>query len=178
MTMAITLVSTDQFLAPWLQVFGKLADGLGIQAKPNLEKNNSAYARYAKMVIDTALTENIGEKDEVLYAVDVLLDDLTVSYGDIASKLRRGFGATYIHDDFWKSPTGVVIFRALRRVLGDELMVVDVAAERFGLSPDRIYYLIRKNLLPTYLDTIGFRSASMFVRFDQIEALTSAEESA
>ena len=176
--MTSPIVSIEQFLAPWLQVFHTVTKGFMVQHETDPDIEHSFYASFAELIIDTALTEKIGGKDEVLNAIDVLLDDLTVSYRDNENKLSPGFGAAYLNNDFWESPTGVVIFRALRRILGDELMIIDQAADQFDMKNDQVYYLVRKNLLPTYLDTVGTRIVSMYVRFDHLQVLDVEKEEA
>jgi len=174
--MTAPLITIEKFLDPWLQVAHTIVNGVGGQPEPKLEDPDSAYATYAKRIIDVAMTDHVVEKSTIVEAIDRLLDALTEAYLEDASQIPLGFGAAYLHRDFWQSQTGIVIFRALRRTLGDGFSNIDDAAHHFGVPADRIYYLVRNNKLPVYLDTVGSRSSTMFVRIDQLKIFDLGKE--
>lgn len=173
-------IEAEVLLEPWVRQARLVLDGLG-ENMGVLIKPGSTYEKMANLIIAAAFTQNPVDREEVVEAVEILLDQLATGYcfeGE-GEEIQRGFGAAYLCERFWESTAGIVIFRALQRTLAEELLTVEKASKQVGVSSDHLYYLIRRNSLPVYShvpEPMHKRQAVIYLRLDQVRIAIKDDE--
>jgi hypothetical protein len=167
------LISTGEFLAPWIERAMILAEALGAsQECRGLSKPGGQLAKYAERLIAAVQKESISsaEKEQLLHQADWMVD--TLAGERRTTEQATGLGAAHLSSAFWELPAGRVLITLYIKLLGTELTTPIQAARLLGVDAQSVYRMMYTARLPAYPDFLSTSNRrSHRVRLDHLKRL-------
>ncbi len=167
------LISTGDFLAPWIERATLLAESLGCaQESKSFTKPGGLLAKYAERLIAAVQKESVSsaEKELLLHQADWMVD--TLAGEPCTTESANGLGAAQLSSAFWERPSGRILITLYIKLLGEELTTPIQAARLLGADAQSIYRLMYTARLPSYPDFLSTSTRrSRRVRLDHAKLL-------